>query len=156
MRFVPLLVVPLLLYNAFAFLLFADTETGFREAYMLAVTLPSGVTFTISVAVTIVLFALLLLAVEVVKAARNGAGSMVDQVLAAVVFVAFGAEFLLVRQAATGTFLMLTGIAFVDLVSGLALSLRSPVPVRSPAPLPAAPIPAAPLPPAPPEISPES
>ena len=42
MRYVPLLVVPLLLYNAFAFFIFADYETDFREADLLKVTMPSG------------------------------------------------------------------------------------------------------------------
>ncbi len=152
MRFVPLLVVPLLLYNAFAFLIFADYAAGFREAEMFTVMLPSGTAFTLSVAATIILFALLLLALEVVRAAaRNGAASVVDQVLGAIVFVAFGAEFLLVREAATGTFVILTGIALIDIICGLALSLRAPVPVRTPAAAPAPPPPA----PVPPVFSPE-
>jgi hypothetical protein len=125
MRYVPLLIVPFLLYNAFAFLIFTDYEVDFREAAMLSVTMPSGTIFTLTVATTILLLALLLLGVEVVKAARIGAGSIVDHVFATVLFVAFLVEFLLVPQAATGTFVVLTAIALVDLICGFAVSLRS-------------------------------
>ena len=31
MRYVPLLLFPFILYNAFAFLIFADSQTDFRE-----------------------------------------------------------------------------------------------------------------------------
>ena len=87
MRYVPLLVVPFLLYNAFAFLIFADYEADFREADLFSVTMPSGAPFALTVATTIVLLALVLLGVEVVKAARIGAGSIVDHVLATALFV---------------------------------------------------------------------
>lgn len=125
MRYVPLLVVPFLLYNAFAFLIFGDYDADFREAYLLSVTMPSGATFTLTVATTIILLALVLLGVEVVKAARVGAGSIVDHALATILLIVFVVEFLLVRQAATGTFLVLTAIALVDLICGFAVSIRT-------------------------------
>ncbi len=125
MRYVPLLVIPLLLYNAFAFLIFEDATADFREALMFSLTMPSGAAFTLSVSATIVLLALLLLGVEVVKATRIGSSSVVDHVLATVVFIVFLVEFLLVPEAATSTFLILTAIALIDLVCGFAVSLKS-------------------------------
>jgi hypothetical protein len=125
MRYVPLLLIPFLLYNAFAFLIFQDYETDFREAVMFHVPLVSGATFSLTVSATIILMALLLLGIEVVKATRIGRGSIADHVLAVVLFVAFVVEFLLVRQAATDTFLVLMAIALVDLVCGFAVSLKS-------------------------------
>ena len=68
---------------------------------------------------------MLLLGIEVVKAARIGAGSIVDHVFATVLLIAFVVEFLLVPQAATGTFLALTVIALIDLICGFAVSIRS-------------------------------
>ena len=62
---------------------------------------------------------------EVVKAARIGRGSIVDHVFATALFVAFLLEFVLVPQAATGTFLVLTAIALIDLVCGFAVSIRT-------------------------------
>jgi hypothetical protein len=81
--------------------------------------------FSLTVATAIVLLALVLLGVELVKAARIGAGSIVDHVLATILLLAFVVEFLLVEQAATGTFLVLAMIALVDLVCGFAVSIRS-------------------------------
>jgi hypothetical protein len=125
MRYAPLLFIPFLLYNAFAFLIFENSDVDFREAAMFSVPLVSGATFTLTVGATIILLALFLLAIEVVKAARTGTGSIVDHVLAIVLFVVFLLEFLLVREAATSTFLILMVIALLDLVCGFAVSLRS-------------------------------
>jgi hypothetical protein len=127
MRYVPLLLFPFILYNAFAFLIFADYQVDFREAYLFNVTMPSGVPFVLTVATSIIILALVLLAVEVVKAARIGAGSIVDHMLATALFVAALLEFLLVRQAATGTFLVLTVIALLDLICGFAVSIRTAI-----------------------------
>jgi hypothetical protein len=125
MRYVPLLAIPFLLYNAFAFFVFADYEIDFRDAAMFSLSMPSGATFTLTVGTSIVMLALALLAAEVVKAARVGSGSITDHVFATVVFVAFLLEFVLVRAAATGTFLVLTAIALIDLVCGFAVSIRT-------------------------------
>jgi hypothetical protein len=125
MRYVPLLIIPFILYNAFAFLIFADYQADFREAYLFAFTVPSGAMFVLTVSTTIILFALALAAVEVVKAARIGAGSIIDHVFATALFVIALLEFLLVKQAATGTFLVLTMIALVDLLTGFAVSIRT-------------------------------
>jgi hypothetical protein len=125
MRHFPLLLIPFLLYNAFAFLIFADPEADFRAAAMFSVAMVSGATFTLTVSATIILLALLLLGVEVVKATRIGSGSVADHVLATALFIVFLLEFLLVEQAATSTFLVLMAISLVDLVCGFAVSIRS-------------------------------
>jgi hypothetical protein len=127
MRYLPLLIFPFALYNAFAFLIFAEYQSDFREAYLFNITMPSGAPFVLTVATSIVLLALVLLGVEVVKAARIGAGSIVDHLLATALFVAALLEFLLIRQAATSTFLVLTAIALLDLVCGFAVSIRTAI-----------------------------
>lgn len=127
MRYVPLLLFPFILYNAFAFLIFADYQVDFRDADLFSVTMPSGAPFVLTVATSIILLALALLSIEVVKAARIGAGSIVDHVLATALFVAALLEFLLIRQAATGTFLVLTVIALLDLICGFAVSIRTAI-----------------------------
>ena len=125
MRYVPLLLIPFLLYNAFAFLVFENVEVDFREAIMFSAPIVSGATFSLTVSATIILMAVLLLGFEVVKAARIGSGSIADHVLATALFVVFLLEFLLVPEAATSTFLVLMAIALVDLVCGFAVSLKS-------------------------------
>lgn len=125
MRHIPLLVAPFVIYNILAFFIFSDSAVDYREAAVGSIPMASGVTFTLSVSTTLILLALLLLAVEVVKAARIGRGSITDHVLATALFVVFLVEFLLVPQAATGTFVILTAIALVDLICGFAISIRT-------------------------------
>lgn len=125
LQYVPLLAVPFLLYNAFALLIFSDAQTGFAQEGIFTVAMVSGATFTLTVSAAIVIMALVLLVFEVLKATRIGTGAVADHVLATVLFVAFLLEFLLVRQAATSTFLILMAISLVDLVCGFAVSLRS-------------------------------
>jgi hypothetical protein len=125
MRYVPLLLFPFVLYNAFAFLIFADSQTDFREARLFSLAMPSRATFVLTVSTTILLLALVLAAAEVIKAARIGAGSIIDHIFAVALFVIALLEFLFVDQAATGTFLLLTVIALIDLVTGFAVSIRT-------------------------------
>ncbi len=125
MRHVPLLVIPFLIYNLLAFLIFADSQVDYRAAEIGSIAMASGATFTLSVSAALILFSLLLLAVEVIKAARIGRGAITDHVLATVLVIAFLVEFLLVPEAATGTFVVLMAIALVDLVCGFAVSIRT-------------------------------
>jgi len=125
MRHVPLLLVPFVVYNAFAFLIFEDFSGDFRDATMFELTLPSGAIFSLSVSAAIILLALLLSAFEVMKATRIGATTIMDHVLATALFIAFLIEFLIVPEAATSTFLVLLAIALIDLICGFAVSIRS-------------------------------
>jgi hypothetical protein len=54
-----------------------------------------------------------------------GMRSIVDHVLAMAMFIAFLVEFLLVPQAGTSTFFLLTMIALVDVLVGFIVSIRS-------------------------------
>jgi hypothetical protein len=73
----------------------------------------------------LVAFAILLLAVEIMKATRMGMRTIVDHVLAMALFIAALIEFLLVAQAGTSTFFLLTMIALVDVLAGFIVSIRS-------------------------------
>ena len=73
----------------------------------------------------LIVIALVLLFIEILTATRSGAWSVVDHLLSAIVFVAFLVEFLLVREAATDVFFILTVIAFIDLIAGFSVSIKS-------------------------------
>jgi hypothetical protein len=124
MRYVPLLAVPFLLYNAFAFLIFASVA-DFRDATMFGVPMLSGATFRLTVGATIVLMALVCLGVEIMKATRISSRTIADHVLAIGIFVVYLLELLLLPQGATDTFLVLTAIALLNAVCGFAVSLHS-------------------------------
>jgi hypothetical protein len=118
----PLLVVPFALYNMIAFLMPGVSWTG----DLVTVGLMSGTGWVLTPGDLLVAASLLLLFGELLKSTRMSARSIVDHLLAAVLFIAMAAEFLLVRQAATGTFFLLTVIGFVDAAGGVVIRVRSP------------------------------
>jgi hypothetical protein len=125
MTFVPFLIVPLILYNVFAFAFFGGDATDPWDAKLLSVDMVSGTTFELSLGATLTLVALLLLFFEVLKSTRIGTITIWDHMLSTFVFVAYLLEFVLVAEAATDLFFVLTAIALVDLLAGFAVSLRT-------------------------------
>lgn len=121
---VPLMIVPLALYNLGLFGLFGDVADPWR-AEIFSLGMISGGVFTMSLADALILLALLLLFVEVLKATRTSNASVLDHLLSTLVFVAFLVEFLLVERAASSLFFILTAIAFVDVLAGFTVSLRA-------------------------------
>jgi hypothetical protein len=59
------------------------------------------------------------------KATRMGMRTIVDHILTMGLFIVMLIEFLLVRQAGTSTFFLLTMIALVDVLVGFIVSIRS-------------------------------
>src|SRR5262249_60176350 len=71
----------------------------------------------------LIAFAILLLAVEIMKSTRMGMRTIVDHILAMALFIVMLIEFLLVKQAGTSTFFLLTMIALVDVLAGFIVSI---------------------------------
>lgn len=129
----PLLLIPLAVFNIIVFLMpgVSITEPLFRLPLMSATAWP--------VTLSDMLLALgqLLLLLEVIKGARPGAKYLMDHLLSLVVFGAAAAEFVLWPKFGNSTFFLLTLLALVDFLSGVALRVRRSVqyalvPVSSP------------------------
>jgi hypothetical protein len=117
----PLLVVPFALYNIIAFLM-----PGLNWTDKIAtVHLMSGQDWTVTTEDILLAFAILLLAVEVVKATRLGTRTIVDHILSMVLFIAMLVEFLLVKQAGSSTFFILMVTSLVDVVAGFIVTTRT-------------------------------
>jgi hypothetical protein len=117
---VPLLIIPFSLYNMMAFLLnmtFGETLFG--------VPLISGARLTVSTGDILVVLGVLLLYVEIVKATRFGTKAIIDHVLSLVLLIGMALELLAVERAATGTFLVLTMLSFVDVIGGFSITVRT-------------------------------
>lgn len=121
---VPLLVVPLILYNLGLVGLVSFGAQDPWGAKLFSLTMVSGGQWTMTLADLIVVIALILLFVEVVKATRTSNASLVDHLLSTVVFIAYLVEFLLIRTAATSLFFTLMLISLVDVLAGFSVSLR--------------------------------
>ena len=155
----PLLLIPLAVYNIIVFLMpgVSFTDPLFR------LTLMSGEEWQITLSDMLLAAGVLLLLLEVIKGARPGAKYLTDHLLSLIVFGAAAAEFVLWPKFGNSTFCLLTLLALVDFISGIALRTRrrraavttghgqfEPVPADAPQPAPAvAPAPIVPPSPAP-------
>ena len=117
----PLLLIPFAIYNIIAFLTPGVEWTTPAQT----IRMMSGQDWVVNWEDMLLAFTLLLLAVEIIKSTRNGYRAIVDHVLAMALFIVMLVEFLLVRQAGTSTFFLLTMIALVDVLAGFIVSIRS-------------------------------
>jgi hypothetical protein len=115
----PLLLVPFTLYNMVVFLL----NMPFTDV-LFTLNLVSQTRFPVTTGDLLLVIAMLLLYLEVLKAARFGSKAIMDHVLSLALFVGMAAEFMLVPQAATSTFFLLTVLGFIDVITGVSVSAR--------------------------------
>jgi hypothetical protein len=118
---VPLPAIVLLIYNALV-LLGGDPAVRLTGRAISA-SLTSGAAFTLTVGEVLLLVGVFSLFIEIVKATRSSMTSAVDHSLSALVFAAYLIEFLLVKAAGTGVFLVLTVTSFLDLIAGFTVTI---------------------------------
>ena len=117
----PLLLIPFAIYNMIAFL----TPGVSWTTPVATIHMVSGQDWVLTWEDLLLAFTILLLAVEILKSTRMGMRSIVDHALAMALFIGMLVEFLLVRQAGTSTFFLLTMIGLVDVLVGFIVSIRS-------------------------------
>ena len=116
----PLLLIPLAIYNIIAFLM---RDVSFATP-LITVPLTSGTAWPVTLSDVLLTLGILLLLCEVIKGARPGAKYLTDHLLSLLVLCGAGAEFVLVPQFGTSTYFLLTTLALVDFLSGIALRTR--------------------------------
>ena len=117
----PLLLIPFVLYNIFAFIFgVADWTAPFTSVRII-----SGGEWQIASGDLLIAFSILLLFVEILKSTRFGTRGLIDHMLSMLLFIAMIVEFLLVERAATSTFFLLMVTAFVDVLGGFTVSVRT-------------------------------
>lgn len=117
----PLLLLPFAIYNIIVFLM---PGVSFTDP-LFTLELLSRARLVVTLSDTLLIFAILILFVEIMKATRIGNRSIVDHLLSLILFVGMLAEFMMVDKAATSTFLLLLALSFVDVIAGFAVSLRT-------------------------------
>ena len=129
----PLLLIPLAIYNIIVFLM---PGVSFVDP-VLKLPLMSGAEWPLTLSDMLLTLAILMLLSEVIKGARPGAKYLTDHLLSLIVFGAAAAEFVLWPKFGTSTYFLLTMLALVDFLSGVALRARRGTLVTSgPAPAP--------------------
>lgn len=121
---IPLTIVPLIAYNLFAWGLFGTGGGDPWLAPLFTVEMLSGARFTMTSGDLMLVIGIVLLFFEILKATRTGNASLADHVLSMLVFVAYLVEFLIAAPAAHSVFVILTVIAFVDVVAGFTITIR--------------------------------
>lgn len=132
----PLLLIPLAIFNIVIFLM---PGMSFSTA-LFTVPLYSGASWPVTLSDILLALGVFLLLLEVMKARRPGAKYFTDHFLSLLVAGGAAAEFVMLPQFATSTFFLLTLIAVVDFLGGVALRPRRPrrvAAVVAPAPAPA-------------------
>jgi hypothetical protein len=113
----PLLLIPLAIYNIIVFLM---PGVAFSET-VLRLPLPSGEIWLLSLGDILAVLGVLLVLLEVIKAARPGGKYLTDHLLSLLVFVGAVAEFVMWPKFANSTFFLLVLLAMVDFFAGVAL-----------------------------------
>lgn len=117
----PLLIIPFAIYNIFAFLFGVTDWIG----PVTSIHIVSGAQWSISYGDMLIGFGIFVLFAEMLKATRIGVRSIIDHMLSMLIFVAMLLEFLLVQRAATSAFFLLMLIAFVDVLGGFTITIRT-------------------------------
>ncbi|MGJ4888428.1 hypothetical protein ACQR1Y_09555 [Bradyrhizobium sp. HKCCYLRH3099] len=132
----PLLLIPLAIYNMIVFLM---PGVAFSET-LLRLQLPSGEVWTVSLGDMLLALGVLLLLLEVIKAAKPNGKYLTDHLLSLLVFGGAAAEFAMWPKFGNSTFFLLALLAMVDFFSGVSLRTKRrerAVVVAAPDPIPA-------------------
>lgn len=121
MRF--LLSIPVLAVVIIAYLLMGMGGSLMLDADAYSATLASGAEFTLRAGDFFILAGLVALFIEMLKAARPGAGTIADHMLSTATFVLALVCFLLVDYCGTPAFFLLTVMALIDVVAGFSVSI---------------------------------
>lgn len=117
---IPLLILPLIAYNILTFV----TEISWSSE-IFRLNMVSGAPWVMTAADLFITLTLVLLFIEILKATRTGFGSVLDHTLSTLVFIVCLIEFLVVSQAVTSVFFLMTAIALIDVVAGYSVTIRA-------------------------------
>ena len=116
----PLLLIPLAICNIIVFLM---PGVAFATP-LFTLALMSGAGWQVTLSDVLIALGILMLMFEVIKGARPGAKYFMDHLLSLVVFAGAAAEFVLLPQFGNSTYFLLTMLALVDFLCGVALRVR--------------------------------
>lgn len=122
---IPLMIAPLVVFNLFVFGFLGDPLGDPWLLPVFTVTMVSDARWTLTIGDILIVVSLGLLFIELLKATRTGAGTILDHLLSTGVFIMFLIEFLLVREAANSVFFILMIIALIDVIAGYSVTIRS-------------------------------
>lgn len=125
LRALPLIIISVILYNVIVMLGgTADANQVLGTQILPKIKMLSGGEFVFTWGDFLIILTLVLLFVELMKATYTSTASLLDHGLSMLVFVACLIEFLLVRQAATSVFFIITVAVLIDVMAGYTIGIR--------------------------------
>jgi hypothetical protein len=126
----PLILIPVLTYNIWAFGATAASRDGVDvrthlQAEWMSVPMASGVPWVITFGEVMVLLALLLLFIELLKSTSTGTAAIFNHALSMLVFIICLVEFLLHPAFATSVFFIIMIMALLDVLAGVVVTIIS-------------------------------
>jgi hypothetical protein len=118
----PLLLIPLIAYNFFAFLFMQGSAAGWSGS-LFTIPMVSGQDWSLTSGDLMLVVGLVCLFFEMLKATNTGRSSVIEHMLSTVVFIIFLVEFLLVGVAASSVFFLLLMMSIFDVVGGFTISI---------------------------------
>jgi hypothetical protein len=126
-RLIPLLVLPLVIYNLIALgggaILHYDIQDMLSYEHALAIKMFSGEVWRFSFGDFLILLSLALLFVEVVKATRTTSREIINHGLSMLVFIVTLIEFLVLKGFASTPFFFIMIMMLFDVVAGYTISI---------------------------------
>jgi hypothetical protein len=119
-RAIPLLVLAFVLYNA---VVLTSGEAALTDQ-IFQIHLLSGGEWKFNWGDLILLVTLILLFIEIVKSTFTTTSTLIDHALSMIVFMAVGAEFLTVPEAATSVFFLILIATLIDVIGGYTIGIR--------------------------------
>ena len=127
----PWLIIPLLIYNIVAFVFGGSAgaegydPAAVFQSEIFSIHMLSGVNWTLTLRDLILIITMLVLFVEILKSTRTSSFALIDHGLSIVIFIICIVEFLIVPQAATSLFFLITIVAIIDVVAGFSIGIRA-------------------------------
>jgi len=119
--YVPLLAIVLVLY-----FIMVSTGVDFNTPTPLFdLPLPSGAKWNLTSGDIIIMLGIITLYIEIIKSVRTDTGTIIEHVLSVLVFIGFLILFLLLPEAGTSTFLVVTLMSLLDVIAGFTITIAS-------------------------------
>lgn len=121
LRVIPLFAIVLIAYNLVVF----STEGAGLQTVLVTIPLVSEGSFDFDISSLLITLGIVFLYIEIIKATGTSVASIIEHVLSLLVFIAFLVEFIVVKQASTPTFFILTLMSLLDVIAGFTISISS-------------------------------
>ena len=117
--------MPLFAFILAAYNIIALNITAGMDKILVTTQLLSGAKFQLSVGNLLVLIGIIFLYFEIFKSTKSSINSIVNHSLSMLIFIIFLIEFIVLPEAGTATFIILTLMSLIDVIAGFTVSIST-------------------------------